>query len=76
MARKYDKQAAQVILNWNYQAGILSNPRADREDHLGANLASFDFKLDPDDIKALNNLDQGEAGRVENQHPDIYEEYV
>lgn len=76
MARKYDKQAAQVILNWNYQAGILSNPRADRKSHLRANLASFDFKLDPDDIKALNNLDQGEAGRVENQHPDIYEEYV
>lgn len=75
LAKKYHKTPAQIILRWNYQSDVLSIVKASSYDHQKANLDFFDFELSKDDIDKINGLDQGEAGRVEGQDPNEYEEF-
>lgn len=76
IAEKYDRTPAQVILNWNYQAGVFSIPKASDPQHQEDNFNSMDFELSAEDIKAIDALDKGEEGRVEGQNPNEYHEYV
>lgn len=76
LAEKHGKDIAQVILRWNYQEGILSNPRSGSFKHQKSNLDIFDFELSKEDMETINSLDKGEAGRVEGQNPEVFEEYV
>ena len=76
IADKYDKNAAQIILNWNYQAGVLAIPKSGNPVHQKDNINSTDFELAPEDIETIDSLDKGEAGRVEGQNPNEYHEYV
>lgn len=68
IARKHGRSAAQIILRWHVQSGIVVIPRAERREWMEQNLAIRDFVLDDDDMAALNALDQGEAGRT-GSHP-------
>lgn len=76
IAEKYDKTPAQIIINWNYQAGVFVIPKSSDPQHQKDNLESFDFELAAEDIEAIDALDQGEDGRVEGQNPNEYHEYV
>lgn len=76
IAEKYDKTPAQIILNWNYQAGVFSIPKSSNFQHQKENFNSFDFELRAEDIETINALDKGEEGRVEGQNPNVYHEYV
>lgn len=76
IAKKYDKTPAQIIINWNYQAGVFVIPKSSNPQHQKDNLESFDFELTAEDIEAIDALDQGEDGRVEGQNPNEYHEYV
>lgn len=76
IAKKYDKTPAQIIINWNYQAGVFVIPKSSNPQHQKDNLESFDFELAAEDIEAIDALDQGEDGRVEGQNPNEYHEYV
>lgn len=76
IAEKYDRTPAQIILNWNNHYGVLNIPKSDKKQHQLDNFNSFDFELDQADIDKIDNLDQGEAGRVEGQHPNEYQEFV
>lgn len=53
---KYERSAAQILLNWSLQHNILINPRSSNPDHMQDNLKAFEFELDPNDIAQLNNL--------------------
>lgn len=53
MAKKYKRTPAQIILRWEWQKGIVVNPRTVNSDHMKDNLNIFDFKLSDDDVKAL-----------------------
>ena len=76
IAKKYDKTSAQIIINWNYQAGVFVIPKSSDPQHQKDNLESFNFELTAGDIEAIDALDQGEDGRVEGQNPNEYHEYV
>lgn len=76
IAEKYDKTPAQIIINWNHQAGVFVIPKSSDPQHQKDNLESFDFELVAEDIEAIDALDQGEDGRVEGQEPNEYHEYV
>lgn len=76
IAEKYDKTPAQIIINWNYQAGVFVIPKSSDPQHQKDNLESFNFELTAGDIEAIDALDQGEDGRVEGQNPNEYHEYV
>ncbi|WP_462421956.1 aldo/keto reductase [Salinicoccus sp. Marseille-QA3877] len=76
IADKYDKTPAQIIINWNWQAGVMTIPKSSNTVHQKENLEATDFDLDREDIEKIDALDKGENGRVEGQDPDEYHEYV
>ncbi|MGP4066583.1 aldo/keto reductase [Oceanobacillus sp. M65] len=76
IADKYDKTPAEIILNWNYLAGVFSIPKSSNQVHQEDNFNSTNFELAPEDIKKIDSLDKGEDGRVEGQDPNEYHEYV
>lgn len=76
IANKYNKSPAQIILNWNYQAGVFTIPKSNNPLHQKENIRSMDFELTREDMKTMDALDKGEDGRVEGQDPNEYHEYV
>ena len=58
LAEKYRKTAAQVILRWNYQYGVLNIPKSVKPERLAENLNIFDFKIEYEDLKLIDSLDQ------------------
>jgi 2,5-diketo-D-gluconate reductase A len=58
IAAKYGKSAAQVILRWNLQHGVVPIPKAYREDHQRQNIDVFDFTLDEIDMATLDGLNE------------------
>jgi len=75
IAEKHDKSPAQVIARWNLQNVCLHVVKASNHIHQQENLNVFDFELSDTEIKEIDGLDKGEAGRVEGQHPNEYEEF-
>ncbi|WP_166627215.1 aldo/keto reductase [Jeotgalicoccus sp. S0W5] len=76
IAAKYDKTPAQIIINWNYQAGVMAIPKSADPEHQKENIEATDFDLSQEDIEKIDALDKGEDGRVEGQDPYEYHEYV
>lgn len=75
IAKKYNKEPAQVIIRWNLQNNVMPIVKASSFSHQKANLDVFDFELTEEDIQKIDSLDKGEEGRVEGQHPNEYEEF-
>src|SRR5690625_869915 len=73
---KYGKTPAQIIVRWNIQNDVLVIPKSGSPEHQHDNLDVFDFELSKEDLNAIDDLDKGEPGRVEDQHPNEYEEFV
>ncbi|AKG74512.1 aldo/keto reductase [Salinicoccus halodurans] len=76
IAEKHDKATAQIIVRWNVQNDVLVIPRSSSPLHQKQNLDVFDFELTDEELNAIDDLDKGEPGRVEGQHPNEYEEFV
>ncbi|MGN7409450.1 aldo/keto reductase [Sporosarcina sp. SAFN-010] len=75
IAEKYNREPAQIIIRWNLQNGVLPIVKSSSYKHQKANLDVFGFELSDEDIQTIDSLDKGEAGRVEGQHPNEYEEF-
>ncbi|MGB7394378.1 MAG: aldo/keto reductase [Pricia sp.] len=56
---KYDKTAAQVVLRWNLQKGVIAIPKSVHKDRIQQNADIFDFELTAGEIDYLDSLDQG-----------------
>lgn len=76
IAQKHGKVPAQIIVRWNVQNDVLVIPRSSSPLHQKQNLDVFDFELTEEELDAIDELDKGEPGRVEDQHPNEYEEFV
>lgn len=59
MAGRYQKTPAQILLRWNIEQGIIPIPKSKNPDRLRENIAVFDFKLTAEDMKTLNQMNQG-----------------
>jgi len=75
IAKKYNRSPAQIIGRWNIQNDVLHVVKASTPKHQKENVNIFDFELNEEDMKQIDNLDKGELGRVEGQHPNEYEEF-
>ena len=75
IAKKHNKQPAQIIIRWNLQNDILTVVKSSNYAHQKANLDVFNFELSEEEMRQIDSLDKGEAGRVEGQHPNEYEEF-
>ena len=56
IAKAHSRSATQVILRWEWQQGIVVNPRTLNQDHMKENLNFFDFELSEDDMKQLSSI--------------------
>jgi diketogulonate reductase-like aldo/keto reductase len=59
LAAEHHKTAAQVMLRWHLDQGRSAIPKSVRPERIAENFDIFDFALDGDDLKALDDLDTG-----------------
>lgn len=74
LAKKYHKNAGQIILRWHIQRGIVPIPKSTNLNHQRTNLDVFDFDLTADEVKEINGLNK-QDGRIDGQDPNVYEEF-
>ncbi|MEM7484041.1 MAG: aldo/keto reductase [Bacteroidota bacterium] len=59
MGEKYNKTAAQIVLRWDLQKGVVTIPKSSKKERIIANADIFDFELSSEDVQLLDNLDKG-----------------
>jgi 2,5-diketo-D-gluconate reductase A len=64
IAKKHGKSAAQTIIRWHLQEGLIVIPKSTHKERIVENFDVFGFELDRDDMDKMLKLDQGEKGRV------------
>lgn len=73
---KYNKTAAQIMLRWNIQRGVIVIPKSTRVDRMKENIDVFDFTLDEDDMKKISLLDKNESSFFSHYDPAMVEWFV
>jgi len=63
IARKHGKSAAQTIIRWHLQEGLIVIPKSIHKDRIAANQDVFDFELDAEDMETIRAMDSPE-GRI------------
>jgi methylglyoxal/glyoxal reductase len=58
IAGKHSKTSAQVLIRWGIQHNLVTIPKSIREERIKENSEVFDFNLTPDDMKALDSLNE------------------
>lgn len=60
IAEIHNKSAAQIILRWNLQKGVVVIPGSSNPEHIKENISIFDFELTSEEMARINSLDRGE----------------
>lgn len=79
IGKKYGKSAAQVMLRWALQLGVVVIPKTTHIERMRENFDVFDFALDGNDMRAIAALDKAESVFLSHQKPETVEwfaEYV
>ncbi|MBF4464968.1 aldo/keto reductase [Flavobacterium sp. LC2016-12] len=71
IASKYNKSAAQVILKWLTQRGVVAIPKSVRKERMAENFNIFDFELSSDDIIAIQTLDTNASLFFDHRDPNM-----
>ncbi|CAL8137512.1 unnamed protein product [Orchesella dallaii] len=64
IAEKYGKTSAQILLRFLTQQGVVCIPKSVTPARIKQNIDIFDIELTPDEIKELEALEKGAAGRT------------
>jgi methylglyoxal/glyoxal reductase len=67
VARKHGRTAAQVLLRWDLQLGVVTIPKSVHRERILENSKLFDFQLDAEDMARITGLD---AGARQGPNPD------
>lgn len=67
----YDKTAAQVVLRWLIQRGIVAIPKSVHEERIIENFDIFDFELSAEDMEAISDLNEGESLFFSHRNPEV-----
>ncbi len=59
IAESHGVTAAQVILRWHLQRGVVAIPGSSNPDHILENISVFDFALTDEEMAAIAELDNG-----------------
>lgn len=70
---KHGKTAAQVVLRWLIQRGVVVVCKSVNNDRICENFNVFDFELTADDMKEIAELDSGDSLFFDHRNPDMVE---
>ena len=56
IAGKYAKAPAQIMIRWSLQHGLIPIPKSSNKKRIFENAKVFDFHIENDDMKVLDNL--------------------
>lgn len=76
IGNKYNKTAAQVILRWHLQRGIVVIPKSTHKARMEENFNVFDFSLTDEDMTAISSLDKKQSSFFSHTDPSIVEWFV
>lgn len=76
IGEKYGKTAAQVMLRWNIQRGIIVLPKSTHKERMIQNLDVFDFTLTDEDMNAIAGLDTKTSAFFSHYDPNMVEWFV
>ena len=66
IGNKYGKSPAQILIRWGLQHNIVQIPKSANENHIAENVDVFDFLLDENDMKELDNLNEDHRTNIYN----------
>jgi diketogulonate reductase-like aldo/keto reductase len=58
IAKKYGKTAAQIILRWDLQKGVVTIPKSIKKERILSNSMLFDFELSQEEMNIIDKLDR------------------
>ena len=76
IGEKYGKTAAQVILRWHLQSGVVVIPKSTHKERMEENFQVFDFTLSDEDMQAIAALDENTSAFFSHQDPAMVEWFV
>lgn len=76
IAEKYGKTAAQVILRWHLQRGIVVIPKSTHIERMKENLDVFNFELTAEDMSVIAELDKKTSSFFSHYDPNMVEWFV
>ena len=62
---KYGKSAAQTVIRWHIQRGVVVLPKSTHADRIRQNIDVFDFVLSDDDMAAISAMDTGQRNSAD-----------
>lgn len=62
ISKKYNKNLAQVILNWHFQHGYIAIPKSANPMHIKENYESYTFNLTKDEVETIDKIPQKDIG--------------
>lgn len=71
IAAKHHKSAAQVILRWVIQRGIIALAKSTRKERMVENISVFDFELSAEEMSAISTLDTKISCFFDHRNPDM-----
>lgn len=71
LAATYRKSAAQIILRWLTQRGVIVIPKSVRKERMVENFNIFDFELNADEMEAIKSLDTKTSLFFDHRNPEI-----
>lgn len=64
VAKKYKKSTQQVLIRYSLQKDWVTLPKSDNPDRIKGNADIYDFDISSEDMKLLDDLDQGAEGSI------------
>ncbi|KAH8828552.1 NADP-dependent oxidoreductase domain-containing protein [Flagelloscypha sp. PMI_526] len=64
IAKRHNKDPAQVLIRWSLQRGWIPLPKSATPSRIHSNAEVYDFALSPEDMAQLDALDRGKDGAV------------
>lgn len=71
IGKKYGKSAAQVVLRWNVERGVVIIPKSVHKDRIEQNMDIWDFELTDEDMTQIEKMDIGHSEIVDHSSPDF-----
>lgn len=76
LGEKYNKSAAQIMLRWHLQRGLVVIPKSVHQERMEENLAVFDFELSAEEMNQIAALDKKESAFFSHTDPNMVEWFV